>query len=160
MRTNPMESSRPRRGTPSPAVSNVALAGLPACGVGHCPSNSRLPNPIRDQWPRASLRSRSRGRLLTQIFRFEPYRIPSSPVVGQEPAQSHHLPKATTCQAEGPGQMTSEQDAALDADTVCWRGGSSTSTASDSADDHLAELAPAFGGQNRQGLQRNRKIDR
>jgi hypothetical protein len=31
----------------------------------------------------------------------KPYRIPSSPVVGQEPARSEHLPKRAACQAEG-----------------------------------------------------------
>src|SRR5206468_2903135 len=102
----------PRRGTPRPPVQNSsALAGLPACGAGFCPTIPAFPIP-GDQWLRRSLRSRSRGRLHFEpkSCRFGPYRIPSSPVIGQEPTPGHHLPPAASCQAEGPGPMTPEPD--------------------------------------------------
>src|SRR4029079_16030239 len=54
----------------------------------------------------------------TQTSRFEPYRIPSSPVVRPEPTQAHHLPTPATWQCESPPQIMSEQDATEDADSV------------------------------------------
>jgi cob(I)alamin adenosyltransferase len=54
----------------------------------------------------AAVQAKSKG--------FEPYRIPSSPVVGQEPTQAHHLPVAATCQAKGAHPVMSKEDAAAD----------------------------------------------
>src|SRR6185437_16410493 len=75
----------PRRGTPRPPVQHIdALAGLPACGAGFSPPIPAFPTP-RGQWLIEDLSGHGRGGGCFGVQVLEPYRIPSSPVVGQEP---------------------------------------------------------------------------
>src|ERR1700759_5041219 len=77
----------PRRGTPRPPVYTTALAGLPACGAGFL-LRSPPSRPARGQWLVGDLSGHGRGGGCFGAQVLEPYRIPSSPVVGQEPVRA------------------------------------------------------------------------
>src|SRR6516165_2311612 len=103
-RTNP--SSRwfaPRRGTPRPPVKKIVpLAGLPARGAGFSPPIPTFPTSRPVALGDLSGHGRGGGCCRgSSLEGLEPYRIPSSPVVGQEPTRAHHLLKSGACQAEG-----------------------------------------------------------
>src|SRR5258706_8762736 len=115
-RTNPKAWLAPRRGTPRPPVEETIRWQVSRLAEQDSPPIPAFPTLwVSGDW--GSLRSRSRGRLL---FELDPLRLRAlshSLFACRRTGTNavHHLPKLSTCQAEGVPRMVSEQDVGEDA---------------------------------------------